>query len=101
MEQKEFKGLRLVITDLDSNEVVEDSVIDCFIGGISRKDAKDTTTSMSITRCKAVTIMGTVGSARKAAKRTLANLLNDVPEKVRRPMLEALLKASDIDIAED
>lgn len=103
MEQKEFKGLRLVITDLDSNEVVEDSVIDCFIGGISRKDAKDTTTSMSITRCKAVTIMGTVGSARKAAKRTLANLLNDVdvPEKVRRPMLEELLKASDIDIAED
>ena len=100
MEQKEFKGLRLVITDLDSNEVVEDSVIDCFIGGISRKDAKDTTTSMSITRCNSITIMGTVDSARKAAKRMLANLLNDAPEKVR-PMLEALLKASDIDIAED
>lgn len=100
MEQKEFKGLRLVITDLDSNEVVEDSVIDCFIGGISRKDAKDTTTSMLITRCNAVTTMGTVDSARKAAKRTLANLLNDAPEKVR-PMLEALLKALNIDIAED
>lgn len=100
MEQKEFKGLRLVITDLDSNEVVEDSVIDCFIGGKSRKDAKDTTTSVSITRCNSITIMGTVDSARKAAKRTLANLLNDAPEKVR-PMLEALLKASDIDIAED
>lgn len=100
MEQKEFKGLRLVITDLDSNEVVEDSVIDCFIGGISRKDAKDTTTSVSIMRCNSITIMGTVDSARKAAKRTLANLLNDAPEKVR-PMLEALLKASDIDIAED
>ena len=65
MEQKEFKGFRLVITDLDSNEVVEDSVIDCFIGGISRKDAKDTTTSMSITRCNPVTIMGTVSSAKK------------------------------------
>lgn len=100
MEQKEFKGLRLVITDLDSNEVVEDSVIDCFIGGISRKDAKDTTTSVSITRCNSITIMGTVDSARKAAKRTLANLLNDAPEKVRL-MLESLLKASDIDIAED
>lgn len=100
MEQKEFKGLRLVITDLDSNEVVEDSIINCFIGGISRKDAKDTTTSVSITRCNSITIMGTVDSARKAAKRTLANMLNDAPEKVR-PMLEALLKASDIDIAED
>lgn len=100
MEQKEFKGLRLVITDLDSNEVVEDSVIDCFIGGISRKDAKDTTTSVSITMCNPITIMGTVDSARKAAKRTLANLLNETPENVR-PMLESLLKASDIDIAED
>lgn len=100
MEQKEFKGFRLVITDLDSNEVVEDSVIDCFIGGISRKEAKDTTTSVSITRCNSVTIMGTVDSAKKAAKRTLANLLNDAPEKVRLE-LESLLKASDIDIAED
>ena len=100
MEKKEFKGLRLTITDLDSNEVVEDSVIDCFIGGISRKDAKDTTTSVSITRCNSITIMGTVNSAKKAAKRSVANLLNDAPEKVR-PMLEALLKASDIDIAED
>lgn len=100
MEQKEFKGFRLVITDLDSNEVVEDSVIDCFIGGISRNDAKDTTTSVSLMRCNPVTVMATVDSARKAGKRTLANLLNDAPEKVR-PMLEALLKASDIDIAED
>lgn len=100
MEQKEFKGLRLVITDLDSNEVVEDSVIDCFIGGISRKDAKDTTTSVSITRCNLVKIMGTVDSAKKAAKRTLANLLNDAPEEVRL-VLESLLKASDIDIAEN
>lgn len=100
MKQKEFKGLRLVITDLDSNEVVEDSVIDCFIGGISRKDAKDTTTSVSITRCNPVKIMGTVDSAKKAAKRTLANLLNDAPEEVRL-VLESLLKASDIDIAEN
>lgn len=100
MEQKEFKGFRLVITDLDSNEVVEDSVIDCFIGGISRKDAKDTTNSVSITRCNPVTIMGTVDSARKAAKRTLANLLNDVPEKVR-PMLEALVAVSGIENSED
>lgn len=100
MEQKEFKGLRLVITDLDSNEVVEDSVIDCFIGGISRKDAKDITTAVSITRCNPVTIMGTVDSARKAAKRTLANLLNDVPEKVR-PILEALVEVSGIENSED
>lgn len=100
MEQKELKGFRLVITDLDSNEVVEDSVIDCFIGGISRKDAKDTTTSVSLTSCNPVTIMGTADSARKAAKRTLANLLNYAPEKVRL-VLESLLKASDIDIAED
>ena len=99
MEQKESKGLRLVITDLDSNEVVEDSVIDCFIGGISRKDAKDTTTSVSLTRCNSVTIMGTVNSAKKAAKRTLANLLNDAPEKVR-PMLEALIAVAGIDSEE-
>ena len=99
MEQKEFKGLRLVITDLDSNEVVEDSVIDCFIGGISRKDAKDTTTSVSITRCNPITIMGTVDSAKKAAKRSLANLLNDVPEMVR-PMLEALVEAADLNTEE-
>lgn len=99
MEQKEFKGLRLVITDLDNNEVVEDSVIDCFIGGISRKDAKDTTTSVSLTRCNSVTIMGTVSSARKAAKRALANLLNDAPEKVR-PMLEALIAVAGIDSEE-
>lgn len=69
MEQKEFKGFRLVITDLDSNEVVEDSVIDCFIGGISRKEAKDTTTSVSITRCNSVTIMGTVDSAKKSGEK--------------------------------
>lgn len=100
MEQKEFKGLRLVITDLDSNEVIEDSVIDCFIGGISRKDEKDTTTSVSITRCAPVTIMGTVSSARKAAKRTLANILNDAPEIVR-PMLEALVEVSGIENSED
>ena len=101
MEQKEFKGLRLVITDLDSNEVVEDSVIDCFIGGISRKeDAEGTTTSVSITRCNPVTIMGTVSSAEKAAKRSVANMLNNAPEEVRL-VLESLLKASDIDIAED
>ena len=68
MEQKEFKGFRLVITDLDSNEVVEDSVIDCFIGGISRKDAKDTTTSVTITRCNPVTIMGTVSRREKRRK---------------------------------
>ena len=95
MEQKEPKGFRLVITDLDSNEVVEDSIIDCFIGGISRKDAEDTTTSVSLTRCNPITIMGTVNSARKAAKRTLANLLNDAPEKIR-PMLEALIAVADI-----
>lgn len=71
MKQKEFKGLRLVITDLDSNEVVEDSVIDCFIGGISRKDAKDTATSVAITRCNPVKIMGTVGSAKKRRKERL------------------------------
>lgn len=99
MEQKEFKGLRLVITDLDSNEVVEDSVIDCFIGGISRKDAKDTTTLVSITRCNPITIMGTVSSARKAAKRTLANILNNAPEEVR-PMLEALVEADDLNTEE-
>lgn len=99
MEQKEPKGLRLVITDLDSNEVVEDCVIDCFIGGISRKDAKDTTTSVSLTRCNSVTIMGTASSARKAAKRTLANLLNDAPEKVR-PMLETLIAVAGIDSEE-
>ena len=98
MEQKEFKGLRLVITDLDSNEVVEDSVIDCFIGGISRKDAKDTTTLVSITRCNHVTIMETVSSARKAAKRSLTNLLN-APEMVR-PMLEALVEAADLNTEE-
>ena len=99
MEQKEFKGLRLVITDLDSNEVGEDSVIDCFIGGISRKDAKDTTTSVTITRCNPVTIMGTVSSARKAAKRSLTNLLNNAPEVVR-PMLEALVEAADLNTEE-
>ena len=99
MEQKEFKGLRLVITDLDSNEVVEDSVIDCFIGGISMKDAKDTTTSVSITRCNPITIMGTVNSAKKAAKRSVANLLNDAPENVR-PMLEALVAVSGIENSE-
>ena len=100
MEQKEFKGFRLVITDLDSNEVVEDSVIDCFIGGISRKDAKDTTTSMSITRCNPVTIMGTVSSAKKAAKRSVDNLLKDTPESVRL-ILEALVKVSGIENSED
>ena len=100
MEQIELKGFRLVITDRDSNEGVEDSVIDCFIGGISRKDEKDTATSVSLARCNPVTIMETVDSARKAAKRTFANLLNNAPEKVR-PLLEALLKASDIDIAGD
>lgn len=99
MEQKEFKGLRLVITDLDSNEVVEDSIIDCFIGGISRKDAKDTTASVSLTRCNFVKIMGTVSSARQAAKRTLADLLNDTPEKIR-PMLEALIAVAGIDNTE-
>lgn len=72
MEQKEPKGFRLVITDLDSNEVVEDSVIDCFIGGISRKEKENTTTSVSITKCNAITIMGTVNSARKAAKRSVS-----------------------------
>lgn len=100
MEKKEFKGLRLVITDLDSNEVVEDSVIDCFIGGISRKGAKDTTTSVSIARCTPITIMGTVNSAKKAAKRSVANLLNDAPENVR-PMLEALVAVSGIENSED
>lgn len=99
MEKKGFKGLRLVITDLDSNEVVEDSVIDCFIGGISRKDAKDTTTSVSITRCNPITIMETVNSAKKAAKRSVANLLNDAPENVR-PMLEALVTVSGIENSE-
>lgn len=99
MEQKEFKGFRLVITDLDSNEVLEDSVIDCFIGGISRNDAKDTTTSVSITRCNPATIMGTVDSARNAVKRTLANLLNDAPEKVR-PKLEALIAVAGINSEE-
>lgn len=96
MEQKEFKGLRLVITDLDNNEVVEDSVIDCFIGGISRRDSENVTTSVSITRCTPTTIMGTASSARKAAKRTLANLLNDAPEKMR-PMLETLIAVAGID----
>lgn len=100
MEQKEFKGLRLVITDLDSNEVVEDSVIDCFIGGISRKDEEGTTTSVSITRCNPITIMGTVNSAKKAAKRSVANLLNNAPENVR-PMLEALVAVSGIENSED
>lgn len=100
MEKKEFKGLRLVITDLDSNEVVEDSVIDCFIGGISRKDAKDTTTSVSITRCNPITIIGTVNSAKKAAKHSVANLLNDAPENVR-PMLSALVAVSGIENSED
>lgn len=95
MEQKEFKGLRLVITDLDNNEVVEDSVIDCFIGGISRKDAENTTTSVLITRCNPITIMGTVNAARKAAKRSVDNILNDAPEKIR-PMLEALIAVADI-----
>lgn len=100
MEQKKFKGLRLVITDLDSNEVLEDSVIDCFIGGISRKDAKDTTTLVSITRCNPITIMGTVNSARKAAKRSVDNMLNDAPEKMR-PMLEALIAVAGIDNSEE
>ena len=100
MGKKEFKGLRLEITDLDSNEVIEDSVIDCFIGGISRKDAKDTTTSVLITRCNPITIMGTVNSAKKAAKRSVVNLLNDAPENVR-PMLEALVADSGIENSED
>lgn len=99
MEQKKFKGLRLVITDLDNNEVVEDSVIDCFIGGISRKDAENTTTSVSITRCNPITIMGTVNSAKKAAKRSIDNLLNDEPEKVR-PMLEALVEVAGLNTEE-
>lgn len=99
MEQKKFKGLRLVITDLDSNEVVEDSVIDCFIGGISRKDAKDTTTSVSITRCTPKTIIGAVNSAKKAAKRSIDNLM-DAPKEVR-PMLEALVAVSGIENSED
>ena len=100
MEQKEVKGLRLVITDLDSNEVVEDSVIDCFIGGISRKDEEGITTTMLITRCNPVTIMGTVSSARKAAKRSVANILNNAPEEVR-PMLEALIKSLGSENSED
>lgn len=99
MEQKEFKGLRLVITDLDNNEVVEDSVIDCFIGGLSRKDAENTTTSVSITRCNSITVMGTVNSARKAVKRAIDNMLNDAPEKIR-PMLEALIAVADINSEE-
>lgn len=100
MEKKEFKGLRLVITDLDSNEVVEDSVIDCFIGGISRKDEENTTTTVSITRCNSITIMGTVNSAKKAAKRSVDNMLNDAPEKIR-PMLEALIAVADIGNSEE
>lgn len=99
MEQKEPKGLRLVITDLDSNEVVEDSVIDCFIGGISRKDAKDVTTSVLLTRCNAITVMGTVNSAKKAAKRSVDNMLNAAPEELR-PMLEALIAVAGIDSEE-
>lgn len=100
MEQKEPKGFRLVITDLDSNEVVEDSVIDCFIGGISRKEKESTTTSVSITKCKAITIMGTANSARKAAKSAVDNMLNDAPEKIR-PMLEALIAVADIGNSEE
>lgn len=99
MEQKESKGFRLVITDLDSNEVVEDSVIDCFIGGISRKDAENTTTSVRLTKCNPLTIMGTVNSAKKAAKRSVDNMLNDAPEEVR-PVLEALIAVAGIDSEE-
>lgn len=99
MEQKEPKGFRLVITDLDSNEVVEDSVIDCFIGGISRRDSENVTTSVSIARCTPTTVMGTVNSARNAAKRSINNLLNDAPEDIR-PMLEALIAGAGVDSEE-
>lgn len=99
MKQKEPKGFRLVITDLDSNEVVEDSVIDCFIGGISRKDAKDTSTSVQLTKCTPLTMIGTVNEAKKAAKRSIDDLLNAAPEEVRF-MLEALIEVAGIDSEE-
>lgn len=85
---KENKGFRIVVTDLDNNNILIDSVTDCIVGAV-HDFSKDTDTQAALegfglTKCSLPIITSAIESLQKIEEKLAIQTLQDLLKKLEK-----------------